>query len=307
MELRHLRYFISVAEHRSIRGAALQLNLTQPGVSRQIQDLEEELGVALFARTARGLNLTEAGAAFLSEAQSILDGVETAVQSVKPESDSPEGHLRIGFVENAGWDGIVPASFNRFQLVAPKVRVELAPRYTLAQLEALRAGVIDGAFVYLFDAPAPDMCVRPLLKHDVVLAVPGAWDFPGGGPVAARSLIGYPFVTFRRQVYPAYYDRLIAACARAGLTLSVAQEVSTEPAILSLVSAGIGAAIVNAANLGRPPVQARFLPLVDISVPLPLSFVHMQSNGNPALRRFIEVVNTEAAKHPSRAAAYSLA
>jgi DNA-binding transcriptional LysR family regulator len=198
--------------------------------------------------------------------------------------------LRIGFVENAGWDGIVPETFNRFQTHAPKVGIKLVPSYTPAQLAEVQAGSLDGGFVYLFEPLSEEYCVIPLQQHDVVLAVPRKWGLPADRPIEARLLAERPFITFTRPVYPAYYDKLISACARAGLTLRVVQEVSTETAILSLVSAGIGAAIVNEANQGRPPVQVQFLRFSDLSVPLPLAFAYLESNTNPALKRFIEVL-----------------
>ncbi|CAO3426247.1 LysR family transcriptional regulator [Azospirillum endophyticum] len=292
MELRHLRYFIAVAEHESVRLAAKRVNITQPAISRQIQYLEEELGVALFDRGPRGLRLTAAGALYLAEARKVLTLLEAAGRSARLVAAGQEGQLRIGFVENAGWDGLVPELFSRFQREAPGVRVELAPLNTPAQLEELTDGRLDGGFVYLFGPAPAGLHVRPLLEHDVVLAVPCAWNLPTDAPVHARDLAGRPFITFPRHTYPAYYDRLIGACQQAGLTLNVVQEVSTEAAILSLVSAGIGAAIVNSANRGRPPALARFIELADLSIPLPLAFACLDAAHNPALDRFLRVIDS---------------
>ncbi|NYT38827.1 LysR family transcriptional regulator [Allopusillimonas soli] len=290
MELRHLRYFIAVAEYESVRVASERIHITQPAISRQIQDLEAELGVSLFVRTKRGLRLTEAGAVFLAEARQILSHLEAAVGTTRQVASGVEGHLRVGFVENAGWDGVVPAIFNRFQQEAHKVSIELVPLYTPAQLETIENRSLDGGFVYLFDPLPEKFSVLSLCRHDVMLAVPRTWDMPENEAVAMCSLIGKPFITFQRGVYPAYYDRLIAACVQAGLTPNVVQEVTTEAAILSLVSAGVGAAIVNAANLGRPPAQAKFVPVAGFSMPLPLAFVHLADNANPALARFLTLL-----------------
>jgi DNA-binding transcriptional LysR family regulator len=120
-----------------------------------------------------------------------------------------------------------------------------------------------------------------------MLAVPRRWGLGHRKSVKASSLSSRPFVTFPRSVYPAYYDRLIAASAAAGLTMNVVQEASTEVAILSLVSAGIGAAIVNGKNQARPPAMVQFIKLSDISIKLPLAFVTQVEPENPAVSQFI--------------------
>jgi DNA-binding transcriptional LysR family regulator len=290
MELRHLRYFIAVAEYENVRAASARLHVSQPAVSRQIHDLEEELQVALFQRTTRGLKLTQAGTAFLHSARDALAVIDDGVRVARMSAAGRRGHLRVGLVDNAAWDGLVPATFGRLQDEAQEVSIQLTPMNTPPQIAAIEAGALDGGFVYLFD-PLPDSCeIIPLIKHDVVLAVPLEWNAVPGTALQARQLIDQPFVLFQRQVYPAYYDRLLSLCSQAGLTLRVVQEVASEAAILSLVSAGIGLAIVNSANLGRPPARVRFIKLIDLSVPLPLSFVYARGNGNPALARFIDTL-----------------
>lgn len=298
MELRHLRYFIAVAEHDSVREASERLHVTQPAISRQIQDLEDMLGFSLFHRTSRGLKLTEAGQIFLQESRRTLAQLDSAAQNAKLAALGKQGQLRIGFVENTGWSGIVPDTFNCFQQSAPRVSIELAPMYTPAQLIDIESGSLDGGFVYLFEPAAERFTTIPLLDRNVVLAVPRRWGFPEDVSVDPQALSTRPFITFRRPVYPLYYDKLIAACSALGLTLNVVQEVSSESSILSLVSAGIGAAIVNSANRYRPPAQAQFLPLRNMSIPLPLSFIYLKSNVNPALAHFIETLDVVRSSAP---------
>lgn len=290
MELRHLRYFITVAELRSVRAASEQLHVTQPAISRQIQDLEEAIGAALFNRTSRGLTLTPAGEAYLSEAREILARVDAANRLARRIASGAQGHLRIGFVENAVWSGIVSHALSAFEQAAPNVALELTPMNTPEQLEALAAERLDGGFCYRFGAMPEGLASMHVLDQNVVLAVPEAWPLGSSGPVAAHELAGTPFIAFPRRVYPAYYDRLLSVCAERGLTLDIRQEASTETAILSLVSAGMGAAIVNAANLDRPPARVRFVQLQDLSVPLPLEFCFVAHHTNPALGRFVELL-----------------
>jgi len=283
MELRHLRYFIAVAELRSVRAASEQLHVTQPAISRQIQYLEGVVGAALFERTPRGLKLTAAGEAYLIQARDIA-----ANRMAYRIASGVQGHLSIGFVENSAWNGPVAHALGTFEQVLPDVALELQPMNTPIQLDAIAAGRLDGGFCYVV-GPLPDgIATLPLMEQNVLLAVPETWQLGRTAAATAADLVGMPFVIFPRAVYPAYYDRLITACVQAGLTLQVRQEASTETAILSLVSAGVGAAIVNAANRDRPPARVRFVELDNVSVPMSLEFCYPVSSANPALRRFVE-------------------
>ncbi|BAO88222.1 LysR family transcriptional regulator [Caballeronia cordobensis] len=291
MELRHLRYFIAVAELRSVRAASEHLHVTQPAISRQIQDLEDAIGATLFERTPRGLKLTPAGEAYLAEARDILGRVDAANRLARRIASGVQGHLRIGFVENAAWSGIVSHALSAFEQAAPDVALELTPMNTPEQFDALAAGRLDGGFAYRFGSLPEGIESVHVLDQNVVLAVPESWPQGSAGAVDAQELAGKPFIAFPRRVYPAYYDRLLSACAERGLTLDIRQEASTETAILSLVSAGLGAAIVNAANRDRPPARVRFVALRDLSVPLPLEFCFVAQEANPALKRFVELLD----------------
>jgi DNA-binding transcriptional LysR family regulator len=287
MELRHLRYFIAVAELRSVRAASEQLHVTQPAISRQIKDLEDFIGAALFERTPRGLTLTAAGEAYLAQAREILARVDAANRLARQIASGTQGHLRLGFVENAAWSGIVSHALHAFEQALPNVSLELQPMNTPAQLEAIAGGRLDGGFCYRVGTLPEGIASVHVLEQNVVLAVPEAWTLGTSGTVAAIELRETPFIAFPRSVYPAYYDRLLSACAERGLTLDIRQEATTETAILSLVSAGMGAAIVNAANRDRPPARVRFVDLQDLSVPLPLEFCYLENEANMALNRFV--------------------
>lgn len=288
MELRHLRYFIAVAELHSVRAASEQLHVTQPAISRQIQDLEEAIGTALFERTPRGLVLTAAGEAYLVEAREILARVDAANRLARQIASGLRGQLRIGFVENAAWSGVVSRALREFEHAVPQVRLELLPMNTPEQLESIATGRLNGGFCYRVGVLPEGVASVPLLEQNVVLAVPEAWPLGKEGAVATAALRDKPFIAFPRRVYPAYYDRLLSACAECGLTLDIKQEASTETAILSLVTAGLGAAIVNAANRDRPPARVRFVDLQDLSVPLPLEFCFIANGADPALARFVD-------------------
>ncbi|MBV6272109.1 LysR family transcriptional regulator [Alcaligenaceae bacterium CGII-47] len=287
MELRHLRYFATVAEYGNIRVASSHLHISQPAISRQIHDLENELGVLLFERTTRGLRLTQAGERYLLEIRGALTMIKAASRSAQMVAEGRLGHLSIGLVEIAGWEGLVPLSLGAFQKSYGDVSLHLRPATTPEQLSAIKDGALDGGFIYAFDPLPVEFESLSLTRHDVVLATPLNWRANTSAHSSVRSLKSEPFVTFQRAVYPTYYDRLLNACSQAGLTMRVIQEVGSEAAILSLVSAGIGIAIVNSCNQWRAPSRVRFAELKDLSVPLPLSFAYLRSNSNPALMRFV--------------------
>ncbi|WP_246794941.1 LysR family transcriptional regulator [Burkholderia perseverans] len=292
MELRHLRYFIAVAENQSFRVAAERIHITQPAITRQIQYLEAEIGVALFQRTPAGAVLTPAGELFLREVRTVLSALRAATLSARRVAGGLAGNLRIGFVENSGWDGLVPDMFARYQAQASDVHLELLPQGSPEQIESIMADRVDGGFLYTFEALPAGIVSIALVSFSVILAVPGRWQWPDGKAVRAGELNGTPLISFPRNTYPAYHDYLVQACARAGLTLNVVQEVSTEASILSLVAAGIGAAIVNAANRSRQPARVQFLELPDLEMEIPLVFAYRADNRNPTLARFIEMLKS---------------
>jgi DNA-binding transcriptional LysR family regulator len=290
MELRHLRYFVAVADSRSLRLAAERIHVTQPAITRQIHDLEAELGVELFVRTPWGVTLTPAGELFLSETRTVFEVLDAAMRSARRVASGIQGRLRIGFVEHAGWTGVVPEVFQRFRQEVPDVGLELLPLGTREQLAALEDDRLDGGFVHVFDELPGEIAAIPIQECGVVLAIPERWALPTTLPVPARKLNGKPFICFPRHTNPAYHDLLIGKCREAGLTLEIVQEVSSEAAILSLVSAGVGAAIVNAANRERPLALTRFIDFLDLNVPLLLAFAYKASNSNAALPRFRQLL-----------------
>jgi DNA-binding transcriptional LysR family regulator len=299
MELRHLRYFLAVAETENVRLASERLHVTQPAVSRQIHDLEDELGVQLFERLPRGLRLTREGQAYRADAIAAMAALDTARDRVRGMARGETGLLRIGYVEVTAWRGVVPEALRAFRSLAPGVRLELAPMGTPEQLERIERGELDGGFVYLFDNLPEGFVPVQLPPQNVVLALPSQRSYHWKKKLRLRDLADTAFVTFHRSAYPAYHARLFAACAQGGLVPRVVQEGAGEAAVLSLVSAGIGVAIVNDANIHRPPVQVDFQQIADLDVPLPLHFVYREDHRNPALARFRGQLGPLASLHAS--------
>src|SRR6266853_3873226 len=148
MELRHLRYFVVIGEEQHYGRAAHRLRIAQPALSRQIQDLEEEVGFKLFDRLSRGVRISAAGKLFLEEARRILHQVDEATRRAKRVASGQSGILRVGFVESMSWHGVVPDSFRQFRDRQPDAELKMKPLSSLEQIGAVRSGQLDAGFVF---------------------------------------------------------------------------------------------------------------------------------------------------------------
>src|SRR6266481_6692241 len=148
MELRHLRYFVAVGEEQHYNRAAQRLRVAQPALSRQIQDLEGEIGFKLFDRLPRGVKISAAGKYFLEDARGILQQVNEAATHARRVALGQSGTLRVGFVESISWHGVVPDSFRQFRERQPDVELQLTPLSSLEQIEGVRSGQLDAGFVF---------------------------------------------------------------------------------------------------------------------------------------------------------------
>jgi DNA-binding transcriptional LysR family regulator len=290
MELRHLRYFLMIAETENVRHASRNLHVTQPAVTRQLRDLEEELGIGLFERLPRGLKLSEAGRAYQQDVSQIMVALDQARERAIRVAAGELGLLRIGYLEISAWKGIVPDALQAYTHQYPSLRLELLPANTARQYELLARGEIDGGFVYPFEDVPAGCEAFPVRDGNVVLAIPASWSDRFSDSVSLSTLEKMPFIGFHRNEHPAYHDHLLAVCGAAGISPKTVQMAHDEGAVLSLVSAGIGMAIVNDANRDRPPSGVRFLRISDISLPLRLHFVWPTENINPALGAFVRML-----------------
>ena len=281
MELRHLRYFVAVAEHGGISHAAERLNIAQPAVSRQIRDLELELGFDLLLREGRRVVLTDAGRTFAERARAILQDAEDAAEAAGRISRGEAGTVRVGLLESASWAGHVPLTLNRFKRRHDRIRLEIHPMSSVVQINALLAGELDAAFVYRQDNIAGEALNIHSLRYDnVVLAASTDLVFGHDGPLTFDDIDGLPIVAFPRSVAPAYHDNLFAALSAIGFNAEIVQEAQDETTILSLVSAGVGCAFVNSANAQRPPRQVQFREVEGLSVPIEFLFLTRKSPGS---------------------------
>jgi DNA-binding transcriptional LysR family regulator len=291
MELRHLRYFVAVGEEQHYGRAARRLRVAQPALSRQIQDLEEELGFKLFERLPRGVKLNAAGALFLEDARRILRELSEASARAGRVAQGLAGTIRIGFTENASWRGVVPESFRRFREQQPDAELQLQPEASLAQLEAIRSGRLDAGFVNFMPKSDPDLDQLLVARQHVELAVPQEHPLAKLKKIRLRDLKDAPFVWFPRRANPAFYDQMMLKCYRGGLkTPRIVQEGLNEATILSLVSTGLGVGWVLGTARWRCPESVVVLPVMDLEMPLTLALAWRRDNTSPLLASFIDGV-----------------
>lgn len=247
MELRHLRYFVAVADAGSLSRAAEKLFVAQPPLSVQIRQLEEEMGAALFVRHPKGVKLTPAGQALLPEARSLI---ERAARLRELASDAGTGGtLTLGIVPSAAGT-VLPELVRRLRQHYPALRLDVRELITSEQVDALVAGQIDAG---LARTPArhPRLVVACRMPDPLCLALPRADPAAGtSGPVAAdlRAFAEHAFVAFTRHRGPAYFDHSIRLCTQAGFSPRIQCEASTVHGVLERVGAGLGVALVPASS-----------------------------------------------------------
>src|SRR5439155_371946 len=197
MELRHLRYFVAIGEEQHYGRAAHRLRVAQPALSRQIQDLEEEIGFKLFDRLPRGVKISSAGKLFLEDARRILRERTDATECAQRVAKGQSGTLRVGFTENPSWHGVVPDSFRRFRERQPDAELQLNPLTSLEQVQAIRSGRLDAGFV--FNMPKADRELDQVLValNHVAMAAPRGHLLGKAKKLRLRDMVDVSFVWFR--------------------------------------------------------------------------------------------------------------
>ena len=288
MELRHLRYFVGVGEEQHFGRAAERLRIAQPALSRQIQDLEKELGFALFERLPRGVRLSAAGKLYLSDARRILQDVHEAKLRAERVATGKAGTLRVGFGETQAWHGVVPDSLRRFRQRNPDAELELHPMGSAHQMEAVRSGKLDAGFIFDLTPPPAEFAHRQVAQQELILAAPKGHPASRVKRLRLRDLRDAPFIWFQRWVHPLFYDRLMNACFRGGLTTPrIVQHVPDHATMLSLVSCRLGVAFVSEATRWQCPGGVVLRPVIDLSFPLAFYLIWKNGNSSPLLRRFV--------------------
>jgi len=261
VELRHLRYFVAVAEELHFRRAAERLHVAQPAVSEQIRKLEQELGVKLFDRTQRKVALTTAGGAFLEEARHVLRHAEVATQAARNAGDLATMRLRMGYLSDS-LPAQVPMALRHLARSAPRVQVALETGPALRLVEELRAGRLD-AVVTALPAPVNGLQATPLASQRAVLALPATHPHADASSIELQRLAPERVIVLPREVNPAFHSAVMSICHDAGLSPNFVEtpEPSVESALLA-VAAGGGVAVLPESAAHRSALPGvRFIPL----------------------------------------------
>jgi DNA-binding transcriptional LysR family regulator len=259
MELRHLRYFVAVAEELHFRRAAERLYVAQPAVSEQVRKLEQELGVKLFDRTQRSVSLTGAGTALLEDARRILRQAEVAISAARTAADHATMRLRIGYLPDS-LPAALPRALRRLSASAPRVRVDVEAGPALRLIEDLRQRRFD-AVVTSLPAPTSGLRVTPLGHQRAIAALPAGHPKATEPTIVLEWLTRERLVVLPRDANPAFHNAVVAHCHDAGLAPSFMEVASADLALLA-VAAGTGIALLPE-SVGERHVAPgiRFLPL----------------------------------------------
>lgn len=297
MELRHLRYFVAVAEAGHVTRAAERLGIQQPPLSQQIKALEAEMGVQLFHRKPRGVALTRSGERFLVDARRILSDVEGAVGGARRTARGEEGRVAVGFTASAPFHPLVTKAIRDFRAAHPLLAVSLDESGTPELVASLRSERLDVAFVRSAVPSGEGISVCDLLEEPMFAAMPARHPLAkaGRGGLALARLAREPFVLYRRTAGPGLHDAIVGACQAAGFTPQIAQEAPRITATLNLVAAGLGITVVpkslgalNAGPIAYRPLKGR----PRLVAPLRLAF--RSSDDSAAAQRFVAWVRDAA-------------
>jgi DNA-binding transcriptional LysR family regulator len=286
MELRHLRYFIAAAETENVSRAALKLHVSQPGLSRQIRDLEEELGFALFERSAKSVRLTQAGRTFLAEARAVLQRADEAVTRARAIATGGRSELHVGYAPSPTVR-IVPATLRAFQGQMPKVRVRLHDLSTEEMLVGVREGKLQMALVVRPNrAMLRGLHFEELTREAMCLAVP-----PGHALARLRSAtlaqaVREPLVAFTQKDYPEYHEYLEAMFAPIKAKLRIAEEHDSSASLIAAIESGAGVAVVPQSFSCSAGPRLKLIPLSPTPEPIVIGAVWSKHGLTPTAESF---------------------
>lgn len=288
MELRHLRYFIAVAETENVSSAALKLHVSQPGLSRQIRDLEDELGFSLFKRDAKSLRLTDAGRAFLKESRAVLQRAEDAIRTARAVATSTDSELNIGYAMSPTIR-ILPPTLRAFKIAQPGVGVKLHDLSTEEMLTGLRKGKLDMAFLV---KPNPSMLrglrTEELSRMAMCLAVANENPLSRRRSLTLAEIARHPLIVYSRTEYPEYHEALKVLFDSAKIRLRIAEEHDSVASLIAALESGNGVALVSESILCVSGPRLKLISINPAPEPLVIAAAWPEKGLSPAGEKFLE-------------------
>jgi len=289
MELRHLRYFVAVAEELNFTRAAERLGISQPPLSLQIRQLEKELGTPLFLRRARSVELTDAGRLLLEEARVILKQVETAKSGVRRRGRGETGRIVIGSAGATYFHGVIPEIIREYGMRYPDIILAPQASNTSLLVARLRAGQVDIALIRPPIDDVEGLTIVPLINEDTVVILPNGHRLSKLASVPLAALAKEVFVLYPRALNPGNYDAVLAACRRAGFNPTLGQEAPQIVSVIPLVAAGFGVSIVPRSTARILPDEVCYRPIEADAPRAEISLAHCRRGSSRAVQNFVAV------------------
>jgi DNA-binding transcriptional LysR family regulator len=287
VELRHIRYFLAVAEERHFTRAAAKVGIGQPPLSQQIKDLEGEVGAALFDRLAHGAELTEAGKAFLAGVKEMPLIAERATMAARRAARGETGSVRVGFTSTATFNVVVPSAIRSFRRAYPDIDLTLEEANTTRLVTGLREGTLDAVFLRPGTSDTAELQLRRLSEEPMVVALPKRHSAARQQEIDLARLKDDPFLLFPREVAPTIYDTVVDACRKAGFEPIIGQVAPHFTSIVNLVAAELGVSIVPASIMQVRVTGIAYRQIAGQSPTTRLALAHRRGETSPVVRNFI--------------------
>jgi DNA-binding transcriptional LysR family regulator len=287
VELRHIRYFLAVAEERHFTRAAAKVGIGQPPLSQQIKDLEGEVGAALFRRLAHGAELTEAGKAFLAGVKEMPLIAEKATMAARRAAHGETGSLRVGFTATATFNVAVPSAIRTFRRAYPEIYLTLEEANTTRLVIGLKEGTLDAVFLRPGTPGTEELQLRRLPEEPMVAALPERHPAAALKKIDLAMLKDDPFLLFPREIAPTVYDTVVDACRKAGFEPVISQLAPHFSTIVNLVAAELGVSIVPASMMQVRVAGMAYRPIAGQSPTAGLALAYRRGETSPVVRNFI--------------------
>jgi DNA-binding transcriptional LysR family regulator len=292
MELRHLRYFVAVAEEENVSRAALKLHVSQPGISRQIRDLEDEIGFPLFERSAKSVRLTAAGKVFFSEAKEVLLHADAAVKKAKAVAQSGSGEINVGYAPSLTVQ-ILPSTLRKFQQEFPRVRVKLHDLSTEEMLAGLGGGKLQLALlVRPTRAMLRGLKFQELARYPMCVAVPPSHPFAKLKAVSLEQVAREPLVAYSRADYPEYHEDLATLFAGQKHRPRIAEEHDGVTSLIAAVESGAGVALAPSSLSCMVGARLKVIPLKTTKCEVVVGAVWKPEKLLPVAEKFISLAQS---------------
>ena len=287
MELRHIRYFLAVAEERHFTRAAAKVGIGQPPLSQQIKDLEAEVGTRLFHRLAHGAELTAAGEAFLEGVKAMPALAERATKAARRASRGETGSLRVGFTASAAFNAVVPAAIRAFRRAYADVDLTLEEANTTRLMAGLQDGSLDAAFLRPQSAGNEAVQLRAFSEEPMIVALPASHPAAAHEEVDLAALSGESFLLFPRPIGPTLYDSIVGACRAAGFEPVIGQLAPQIASIVNLVAAELGVSIVPASMSQLQVAGVTYRPMTGQAPTARIALAHRRGETSAIVRNFV--------------------